>query len=122
MSIPGGGSQNGNGGTVRPPYAQHQFDIYLKALMLGQYPLVTTDPNKLEGQARKAMTKEGFNYVFGGAGEQSTVLANRLAFRRWRLIPRFLKPASPRDLRVNLFGQTYGMIIGAASLRPQDNR
>jgi lactate 2-monooxygenase len=55
-----------------------------------QYPLVTTDPNKLEGQARDVLKPEAFNYVAGGAGEKATMDANRLAFRQWKLIPRML--------------------------------
>ncbi|KAL1883832.1 hypothetical protein VTK73DRAFT_7620 [Phialemonium thermophilum] len=104
MSGTGDGKNDGSG---RPPYYQYQYDLYAKAILLGQYPSVTTDPNKLEEQARKSMTKEGFNYVYGGAGESSTTQANRLAFRQWRIIPRFLRPTMPRDLRVDLFGKIY---------------
>ncbi|KUI60456.1 hypothetical protein VP1G_07654 [Cytospora mali] len=48
-----------------------------------------------------------FNYIYGGAGEGATMDANRLAFRQWKIIPRFLRPTKPRDLRVEIFGQTY---------------
>lgn len=92
----------------RPPYGQYQFDLYAQALLGGKKPVVTTDPNKLEHEARRAMTPEGFNYVFGGAGEQATMHANRLAFRQWKLVPRMLRPTLPRDLSVRLFGKTYG--------------
>lgn len=95
---------------VRAPYADYQYDIYKNALLEGKMPVTTTDPNKLEEQARSKMTKEGFNYVLGGAGEQSTMQANRLAFRQWRIIPRFLRPTLPRDLKVELFGETYGSL------------
>ncbi|KAK3945263.1 FMN-dependent dehydrogenase [Diplogelasinospora grovesii] len=91
----------------RPPYSQYQLDLYSNAIIAGNKPIATTDPNKLEDAARKAMSPEGFNYVFGGAGEQSTMAANRLAFRQWKLIPRFLRPTVPRDLRIDLFGKTY---------------
>ncbi|KXX79746.1 Lactate 2-monooxygenase [Madurella mycetomatis] len=101
-----GDNESGNGGE-RPPYGQYQFDLYAQALIGGKMPIVTTDPNKLEQEAKKAMTPQGFNYVFGGAGEQATMHANRLAFRQWKLIPRMLRPTLPRDLRVTLFGKTY---------------
>lgn len=77
--------------------------------MSGKPPLVTTNPNRLEHDARKVMKPEAFNYVSGGAGEQATMDANRLAFRQWKLVPRFLRPTGQRDLTVKLFGATYGM-------------
>ena len=94
-------------GAEKPAYGQYQFDLYAQAIMAGKKPVVTTDPNKLEQAAKDVMTPEAFNYVFGGAGEQATMHANRLAFRQWKLIPRMLRPTVPRDLSVKLFGQTY---------------
>ncbi|KAL2130220.1 hypothetical protein VTI74DRAFT_6738 [Chaetomium olivicolor] len=101
-----GGSNGGNEGQ-RPPYGQYQFDLYAQALIAGKKPTITTDPNKLEETARKAMSPEAFNYVFGGAGEQATMHSNRLAFRQWKLIPRMLRPTIPRDLSVTLFDKKY---------------
>jgi len=91
----------------RPPYAQYQIEIYAKALLTGELVPTTTDPAKLEEQARRSMSPQGFGYVFGGAGEQATMHANRLAFRQFKLVPHFLRPTVPRDLKVTLFGQTY---------------
>lgn len=86
---------------------------------------MTTDPNKLEEQAREHLGVRAFNYVAGGAGEKATMDANRLAFRQWKvrlifsttgflvsqwltmfdqMIPRMLRPTTDRDLRVELFG------------------
>jgi lactate 2-monooxygenase len=91
-----------------PPYSQYLLDIYSNGLLRGKLPPVTTNPNLLEEEAKKAMEPDAFNYIFGGAGENSTMDANRLAFRQWKLIPRFLRLTRPRDLRVTLFGHTYG--------------
>lgn len=102
------GDSDDQGGEERLPYFEYQFDLYRQAILMGQPPAVTTNSNKLEDQARKVMKPEAFNYVFGGAGEQATMEANRLAFRQWKLIPRFLRPTLPRELRVTLFGETYG--------------
>ena len=55
-----------------------------------QLPLVTTDPNKLEAQAKSILKPTAFNYVAGGAGERATMDANRLAFRQWKMVPRML--------------------------------
>ncbi|KAH7066412.1 FMN-dependent dehydrogenase [Paraphoma chrysanthemicola] len=68
--------------------------------------LVTTDPNKLEEQAKTFLKLESYNYVAGGAGERATMDSNRLAFRQWKLVPRMLRPAA-RNLKVELFGEIY---------------
>lgn len=47
--------------------------------------MVTTDPRKLEEQARQMMDARAFNYIAGGAGEKATMDSNRLAFRQWKL-------------------------------------
>lgn len=104
-------NKDGSDGEEKVPYGQYQFDLYAQAMITGQKPIVTTDPNKLEQAAREAMSPEAFNYVFGGAGEQATMHANRLAFRQWKLIPRMLRPTMPRDLSVELFGKKYGEYI-----------
>jgi isopentenyl diphosphate isomerase/L-lactate dehydrogenase-like FMN-dependent dehydrogenase len=49
------------------------------------FPAVTTDPNKLEAQAKEALPRKSYNYVAGGAGERATMDANRLAFRCWKV-------------------------------------
>ena len=49
------------------------------------YQTVTTDPNKLEEQAKEALPRKSYNYVAGGAGERATMDANRLAFRCWKV-------------------------------------
>lgn len=36
-------------------FRRHQFDIYTKGMLGNQLPTITTDPRKLEDQAREAM-------------------------------------------------------------------
>lgn len=108
----GNNSNSNSNNNSRPAYGQYQLDLYTESLLTGQKPIVTCDPNKLEEQARAAMSTEGFDYVMGGAGEQSTVVANRKAFAQWRLVPRMLRGAvQRRDLGVKLFGRTYGKVF-----------
>jgi len=66
-------------------YAAYQEDIYFQGMLHNVIPTVTTDPNKLETQAKERMSKDSFNYVAGGAGEMATMDANRLAFRQWKV-------------------------------------
>lgn len=103
-------SEPNDGDNVVAPYSEYLSELYKNGVLLGEPPAVTTNPNKLEAQARKAMQPGPFNYIYGGAGEGATMDVNRLAFRQWKLIPRFLRPTMPRDLSVKLFGQTHGKI------------
>ncbi|KAL1868738.1 hypothetical protein Daus18300_005872 [Diaporthe australafricana] len=98
-------------GEDRPPFGEYQLELYKNGVLLGEPPVVTTNPNGLEAQARKAMAPGPFNYIYGGAGEAATMEANRLAFRQWKIIPRVLRPTVPRDLSVKLFGKTYSSPI-----------
>jgi lactate 2-monooxygenase len=89
----------------RSEYGRYrQAEIYLAGLR-GRRPRVPANPIELERRARKAMSREGFAYVAGGAGLESTVAANRTAFDRWRIVPRFLNDVSARDTSVELFGR-----------------
>lgn len=85
------------------PGRRRQAGIFVAGVG-GRRPAVPVDPAKLEDAARRAMSPEGFAYVAGGAGAESTVRANREAFERWRILPRVLRDVSARDTSVELFG------------------
>jgi lactate 2-monooxygenase len=55
--------------------------------------------------ARRAMSKDAWAYVAGGAGTGATMRANREAFDRWCLVPRVLRDVATRDLSVELLGR-----------------
>lgn len=101
-------SNDDGDGEARPTYGDYQLGLYAKGIFQGIKPAITTDPNKLREQAKKVMKPEAYNYIAGGAGEGATMDANRLAFRQWKIIPRMLQPTVPRDLKIELFGDTYG--------------
>lgn len=50
------------------------------------------------------MSREAWAYTAGGAGTGATMVANRNAFDRWKIVPRMLRDVSQRDLSVELFG------------------
>jgi isopentenyl diphosphate isomerase/L-lactate dehydrogenase-like FMN-dependent dehydrogenase len=88
------------------PGQQRQMEIYQQGL-LGKTPPQPVSPNALEQQARKELKTEAFDYLAGGAGAEDTMRANREAFRRWRIVPRYLCNVAQRDLSVELFGHRY---------------
>jgi lactate 2-monooxygenase len=83
---------------------QRQMDIYLGGVS-GIRPRVPLDLEELEAAAKRAMSKEAFAYVAGGAGNEDTLAANRAGFRRWRIVPHMLRDVSERDTSVELFDE-----------------
>ncbi len=86
------------------PGLVRQMGIY-RAGLAGKTPEQPISIEELEGEARSALTFEAYDYLAGGAGSEETVRANREAFRRWRLVPRYLRDVSSRDLGVEILGQ-----------------
>jgi lactate 2-monooxygenase len=81
-----------------------QRAIYIGGMM-GKKSAIPTDPIRLEQAALEKMSREGFAYIAGGAGAESTMDANRRAFERWRIVPQMLRDVSVRDTSIELFGQ-----------------
>jgi lactate 2-monooxygenase len=84
---------------------KRQAEIYLPGAR-GRKPKVPLDPVAMERAARRAMSKEGFAYIAGGAGLERTMKANLDAFDRVRILPRRLRGPGERSLEVELFGRT----------------
>ena len=83
---------------------ERQRDVYMGGVR-GRKPAVPVAAQQLEERARKAMSRQGFAYVAGGAGLESTMDANRAAFERRRIVPRMLRDVSARDTSVELFSR-----------------
>ncbi len=86
------------------PGMARQLEIYLR----GSSGEPAEFPASLQGwkeRARERLAPEAFAYVAGGAGGEDTMRANREAFRRWRIVPRFLRDVSRRDLSCRLLGE-----------------
>src|SRR6516165_4019770 len=83
---------------------ERQLEIY-KAGLAGKTPAQPVSVDALEDKARSVLDLEAFDYLAGGAGAEETMLANREAFRRRRLVPRFLRDVARRDLGVALLGR-----------------
>jgi len=82
---------------------ERQFEVYVGGAR-GVYPHVPVSFARLEEEARKAMSPEGYAYVAGGAGTEETMRENRAAFERWRIVPRMLRDVSTRDTAVDVLG------------------
>lgn len=87
----------------RPTGTDRQKTIYLGGTGRKR-PLISTRASQLEAQARGRMSAGAFAYIAGGAGEERTMAANRSAFDRWRIVPRYLRDVAERDTAIELFG------------------
>lgn len=80
-----------------------QSDVYRTGIS-GTRPRVPIDPLALEAAARRALSREAFAYIAGGAGAERTMAANRSAFERWQIWPRPLRDVTARDLSIDFLG------------------
>ena len=83
--------------------ADFYVEIYGRG-MGGETPAVPVPVEDLERLARETMEERAANYVFAGAGTEDTMLANREAFRRRRIVPRMLRDVAERDLSTAVLG------------------
>lgn len=73
----------------------------------GHRPSVPVEPTLLARRARRRMSREGWAYLAGSAGHESTARANRRAFDRWDIVPRILRDVGRRDQSVELLGRRH---------------
>lgn len=69
-----------------------------------------------EGAARRLLPRAIFGYVSGGVETDSSVDANRAAFRAIGFCPRIFQDVSGRDQCTTLFGQDYAAPFGIAPM------
>ncbi len=85
------------------PFANYQYEIYLQGLNAA-VPSLPADLTQLEALAGRQLDAGAFGYVAGSASSERTAAANRAAFDRWCLVPRFLRDVSVRDLSTTVLG------------------
>ncbi len=80
-----------------------QLEIYRGGLA-GKTPELPISAEDLDREAASVLNPSAYDYVAGGAGSEDTMRANLEAFRRHRLVPRYLRDVSRRDLGIELLG------------------
>ncbi|MEZ5353637.1 MAG: alpha-hydroxy acid oxidase [Bryobacteraceae bacterium] len=61
--------------------------------------------HEFEDVARRKLSKLAYDFIAGGVEDEQTLRANRAAFERVYLIPRFMRNVTDIDTSVTLFGQ-----------------
>jgi lactate 2-monooxygenase len=85
-------------------FGDYYREIYARGLLANERPTLPVSWAELERRAADALEPRAVSYVYGGAGTEDTMRANLEAFRRWRIVPRMLRPVSHRKLRTEVLG------------------
>ena len=64
--------------------------------------------------AKKRLPKIAYDFIEGGTDDEVGLVTNEQAFRKARIVPRYLVDVSMRDQSTTLFGRTYSSPIGIA--------
>ncbi len=89
-----------------PNFADFNMGIYISGLF-GEKPAFPISYADLEAQAKERLGEIVFDYVAGGAGNESTQRGNVEALERIGIVPRMLRGVDERDLSVELFGHRF---------------
>jgi lactate 2-monooxygenase len=84
------------------PFGDYYREIYARGMLANEQPTMPVSWAELERAAEQALESRAVAYIYGGAGSEDTMRANLAAFRRWRLVPRFMRPVGDRSLRTEV--------------------
>jgi isopentenyl-diphosphate delta-isomerase len=89
-------------GDPSPPYGEYrQTEVFLNG-RAGVEPAFPVALDALRERARESLDDDAAAYLFGGAGREETMRANRAAFEDYRLVPRLLRDVAERSLSVSV--------------------
>jgi (S)-mandelate dehydrogenase len=64
--------------------------------------------------AKRRLPKIAYDFIEGGTDDEVALVTNEQAFRKARIVPRYLVDVMKRDQSTTLFGRTYSSVIGIA--------
>ena len=85
-------------------FGDYYNEIYARGFLANEQPTLPVSWAELEQRAAAALDPRAVAYIYGGAGTEDTMRANCEAFRRWRIVPRMLRPVTDRKLRTDVLG------------------
>lgn len=85
---------------------ERQTHIFLGNLR-GKTKTIPVSFDKLRNAAKRNMSKEGYAYIAGSAGRETTKKSNRSDFRKWEIIPRMLNDVSECSTEISIFGENH---------------
>jgi lactate 2-monooxygenase len=85
---------------------ERQRELYSNGFA-GIKPEINIGFHRLEESAKARMSAKAYAYIAGGAGNESTLRANREGFEKLQITPQMLRNVGERDTSIELFGQRY---------------
>lgn len=82
-------------------------------MRLSSLPLSSLD---FRDQARKRLPRPIFDFIDGGAGQESALVNNRAVFDQVQWIPRVLHPCTRRNVNLHLWDQALGAPLGISPM------
>ena len=70
----------------------------------------------LRSRARRRLPRVVFDFIDGGAGDETALADNQAAFRRLRMVPRVFRACRNRELACTLLGQRYALPFGVTPM------
>lgn len=67
-----------------------------------------------EKEAHKRLPRDALDYYRSGADEELTLEANKDSFKKWKILPRFLRDVARINMDLEVFGQRVSCPIGAS--------
>lgn len=67
-----------------------------------------------EEEAHRKLPKQALDYYRSGADEEITLRSNVDAFKKWKILPRFLRDVSKISIELEVFGDKISCPIGAS--------
>jgi lactate 2-monooxygenase len=87
---------------VSAAFGDYYREIYARGMLANEVPAMPVSWADLERAAEEALDERAAAYIYGGAGSEDTMRANLEAFRRWRIVPRFMREVTDRELRTEV--------------------
>ncbi len=100
-------------------FSDYQTSIYARGMFAGAPPELPTGSAQLEARAAEVLAPEALGYITPSAGSGATDRANRLAFDRWRIVPRMLRGSGARDLASTVLGDRIAAPMALAPIGVQ---
>lgn len=101
---------NGTTSNVNKHYSPTQLSA-TRTSMVRNFQQHCFNLNDFQLLAKKVSSKDLYEYLASGTDDEQTLKENIIAFKRWYLRPRVMRPVGKITTKTNLFGHTVSMPI-----------
>lgn len=95
--------------TIKGPAGTTSLSAGSKGLV--DYRTECLNADDFQRVAKQILSKQLYEYLSSGTGDEQTLRENQLAFKRWFLRPRVMRPVGNISTRTALFGHSVSMPV-----------